>query len=88
MPTLYGTFQGTHEALWSMKIEDHHWDEYMKYNPEFDFNDPEHIQDAWDYFKDELHYYDEPEESVDFENTLVGLEAYKDGELINETKSV
>lgn len=74
MPTLYGTFEGTHHATWSMKILDHHWEEYMKYNPNFDFSNIEHIQDAWDYFKDELHYYDEPEDSVDLNNELFELE--------------
>jgi hypothetical protein len=69
-----------------MEVDQHHWEEYIKYNPNFDFNNPGHIQDAWTYFKDELHYYDAPEESVDFENTLVGLEVYVEGELVNATK--
>ncbi len=85
MPTLYGTFYGTHEALWSMEIEDGDWNEYMAKHPNFDSTDVEQMEDMWEYFKGELNYYDAPEESVDLENNLTQIEAYIDGkDIFNE----
>lgn len=82
MITLYGTFQGTHESLWSMEVEEQDWQEYLQNNPDFDSNDPEHMEKMWDYFKWEKKYYDAPEESVDLENTISLIEAYKEGKNI------
>jgi hypothetical protein len=64
---LTGTFQGTFESQWSMKIDQKDWEAYVAENPEFD-ND-----DAWNHFKN-LCYYDECDDSADLEQTMISLE--------------
>jgi hypothetical protein len=64
---LTATIQGTFESRWSMSIDQKEWESYVADNPGFD-ND-----DAWNHFKN-LGYYDECDDSVDLESSIVSLE--------------
>lgn len=70
---LLGTFEGTFESTWSMNVDDQDWALFLEYHPDFDINDRDSMNEAWEYFKG-LGYYDEPETSCDFDTHITGLE--------------
>ena len=70
---LVGTFEGTFESVWSMKIDKHDWDLFLEVHPDISEFSRDSMAEAWEYFK-ALGYYDEPETSCDFDTTMTGLE--------------
>jgi len=70
---LRGIFEGSFESVWSMYVPDEDYKAYMDSHPDFDVNDREHISDMWEFFKS-IDCYDEPDESVDFDTHMTGLE--------------
>jgi len=72
---LRGIFEGTFESVWSMEVPQYEWDNYLEQHPDFDENDRDNIQEMWDYFKS-IGCYDEIDDTVDKDVTMVGIETY------------
>jgi hypothetical protein len=68
-----GIFEGSFESVWSMYVPDEVYKSYMDSHPEFNSEDREDMEDMWDYFKSQG-CYDEPDDSVDHDTHITGLE--------------
>ena len=68
-----GIFEGSYESVWSMNVPDDLYNLYLSTVPDFDENDREHMQDMWQFFKDNG-CYDEIDDTQDFDTHITGLE--------------
>ena len=70
---LVGTFTGKFVSEWSMFVPDEDYQNYLANHPNFDINDVEQAEEMWDYLKS-IGCYDEPDNSCDYDTTMVGVE--------------